>query len=150
VLAAVGAAVGLLATAALAARPGGESSMSFRGRTAQGITVRLGPRRAFRRAFRYQARMRCSDGSTFLDRAFTDDVTVRRNRFSSRFSSSGGAVLTRVTGVLRPPRARGTIRIIERYSEIPDPHGDTPLSPDGGILCDSRVVRWTARAPHSR
>ena len=118
----------------------------FRGRTAQGIQVRLGPLRLSTRAFRYQARMACSDGSTFLDDPFTDQVRVRHGRFASRFVSSGGAVVTTVTGTLRGRRARGTIRIVERYSEIPNPDGTTPLAADGGILCDSQTVHWTATA----
>jgi hypothetical protein len=53
-------------------------------------------------------------------------------------------VLTTVTGTLHGRRARGTIRIVERYSESPDSHGDTPLNADGAIVCDSDVVRWSA------
>src|SRR5215469_9528040 len=85
------------ATGALA-RSAADSA--YRGRTAQGITVRLGPTGRDGRAFRYRARMRCSDGSTFLDDYFTDDVSVRRGRFASRVTSSGGAVKTAVTGRL--------------------------------------------------
>ena len=96
--------------------------------------------------FRYRAGMRCSDGSTFLDDYFTDDVRVRNGRFSSRVSSSGGAVCTQVAGTLRGRQARGTIRIVERYSERPDAQGATPLAADGAIVCDSRVVRWSATA----
>jgi len=118
----------------------------YRGRTTQGIAVQLGPQRAAGRAFRYRARMRCSDGSTFLDSYFTDDVQVRHGSFSSHVSSSGGAVRTSVTGKVGKTRARGTIRIIERYSEIPDAQGDTPLDPNGAIVCDSHVVRWSATA----
>jgi hypothetical protein len=119
---------------------------TYRGRTAQGIAVRLGPAGRGGRAFRYRARMRCSDRSTFLDVYFTDYVQVRRGRFGSRVTSSGGAVKTAVTGALRGATARGTVRIIERYSELPDAHGDTPLAPDGAIVCDSGIVRWRASA----
>ena len=117
----------LIATAAAASRPAGV----FQGRTSQGIVVKLGSVHASRRSFRYQARMACSDGSSFLDDPFTDVVAIRRGRFSSRFSSSAGAVLTTVTGTLRGRRAGGTIRIVERYSEIPNPNGTTPLDATG-------------------
>lgn len=129
------------AVASPAARSAGST---YRGRTAQGIAIQLGPQRAFGRAFRYRARMSCSDGSTFLDSYFTDDVRVRHGRFSNRVSSSGGAVLTSVGGTVHLTTARGTIRIVERYSEIPNAQGDTPLAADGAIVCDSHVVRWTA------
>jgi hypothetical protein len=117
---------------------------TYRGRTAQGIAVRLAPAGRDVRAFRYRARMNCSDRSTFLDAYFTDYVRVRQGRFDSRVSSSGGAVKTTVTGRLLGTTARGTIRIVERYSELPDANGDTPLAPDGAIVCDSGLVRWRA------
>jgi hypothetical protein len=131
------------ATGAGAAAP---SSRTFRGHTAQGIPIRLGPQRSSSRAFRYRAWLTCSDGSTFLDSYFSDDVRVRHRHFASRSSSSGGAVLTSVAGTLRGRMARGTIRIVERYSEIPDARGDTPLAADGAIVCDSQVVSWRATA----
>jgi hypothetical protein len=139
------ASVTLVATA-VAAPAGNGRAATYRGHTAQGIAIRLGPQRAVGRAFRYRARMSCSDGSTFLDEYFTDDVRVRHDRFASRVSSSRGAVITWVTGRLSPTKARGTIRIVERYSEIPDSQGDTPLAANGAIVCDSHVVRWTATA----
>ncbi len=120
------------------------ASAGYRGRSTQGIAVRLGPAGRDGRAFRYRARMRCSDRSTFLDAYFTDYVRVRRGRFASRTSTSGGAVKTTVTGALAGATASGTIRIVERYSELPDANGDTPLAPDGAIVCDSGVVRWRA------
>ena len=55
-------------------------------------------------------------------------------------------MITTVTGTLRGRRAQGTIRIVERYSEVANPDGTTPLAADGGILCDSRTVRWNATA----
>ncbi|HEY1592907.1 MAG TPA: hypothetical protein VGF81_14020 [Solirubrobacteraceae bacterium] len=121
------------------------ASAAYRGRTAQGIAVRLGPAGRDGRAFRYRARMRCSDRSTFLDAYFTDYVRVRRGHFDSRVRSPG-AVKTTVTGRLLGTTARGTIRIVEHYSELPDANGDTPLAPDGAIVCDSGVVRWRASA----
>jgi hypothetical protein len=132
----------LLAAPALAK----QGSLIFRGHTAQGMTVRLGRERSRTWAFRYQARMRCSDGSTFNDDPFTDTVIVRRGRFSERVNTSRGAVSTRVTGTLHGRTAKGTVRISERYSEVPAANGDTPLDPNGGILCDSGTVRWTAHA----
>jgi hypothetical protein len=142
----VAVAAGTLAASAVAAPAVDYARATYRGRTAQHIAVQLGPQRSFGRAFRYRARMSCSDGSKFLDSDFTDDVVVRHNRFSTRVSSSGGAVITKVTGTLKQNSAHGTIRIVERYSEIPTPQGDTPLSADGAIVCDSHTVRWQAIA----
>lgn len=142
----VAVASGMSAAGAVASVAAPSSGATYRGRTAQGVAIRLGPQRASGRAFRYRARMSCSDGSTFLDDYFTDDVRVRHGHFASRVSSSRGAVITRVTGRVRGTRAGGTIRIVERYSEIPDAHGNTPLAADGAIVCDSHVVRWTATA----
>ena len=88
--------------------------------------------------------MRCSDRSTFLDAYFTDYVRRPARPVREPHSTSGGAVKTVVTGTLLGASARGTIRIVERYSELPDANGDTPLAPDGAIVCDSGVVRWRA------
>jgi hypothetical protein len=134
----------ILAVGATGAFARDTPSGAYRGRTAQGIAVRLGPAGRDGRAFRYRARMRCSDRSSFLDAYFTDYVQVRQGRFDSRDSSSGGAVKTTVTGKLSGTTASGTIRIVERYSELPDANGDTPLAPDGAIVCDSGVVHWRA------
>jgi hypothetical protein len=97
------------------------------------------------RAFRYQARLACSDDSTFTDAPFTDQVRLRGERFSLSRWTDRGAVHVVLTGVVRGATARGTIRITERYSEVPDSHGDTPLNADGGILCDSGTVGWRAK-----
>jgi hypothetical protein len=121
------------------------SSLIFRGKTSQRMGVRLANERSQAWVFRYQARMRCSDGSTFTDDPFADTVIVRRGRFSERVTTSHGAVSTRVAGTVGRRVATGTIRISERYSEVPTANGDTPLDPNGGILCDSGTVRWTAR-----
>jgi hypothetical protein len=117
----------------------------FNGRTAQGMAVRLGRLRGKGRAFKYQARLSCSDDSTFTDDPFTDVVRLSGGRFSLRRSTDAGAVHVRLTGVVQGRRAHGTIRITERYSEVPDAHGDTPLNADGGILCDSGIVHWQAK-----
>jgi hypothetical protein len=137
-----------LAAAGVAdAAPAGRTYGTYRGTTTQGISVRLAAASATGyRWFRYRARLECNDGSTFLDDYFSDDVTVRGGRFSSSYTSNAGAVRTKVTGMLSGSRAKGTIRIIERYSEVRDAHGDTPLAADGAIVCDSGVVRWAAKA----
>ena len=89
--------------------------------------------------------MSCSDGSKFLDSYFTDDVRCAMPLQGPR-SSSRGAVVTTVTGTLQGDRAHGTIRIVERYSEIPDSQGDTPADRRRRIVCDSHSVRWHATA----
>ncbi len=122
-----------------------EASSVYRGRTAQGIAIRLGAQKDSARWFRYRARMSCNDGSSFLDDYFSDDVTVRNDRFSVSYTSHAGAVSTKVTGLLSGERATGTIRIIERYSEDAV-DGVTPLAANGAIICDSKSVRWSAKA----
>jgi hypothetical protein len=119
---------------------------SYAGRTAQGIRVELRALSHGRWRFRYRARLNCSDGSVFLDRYFTDAVEITRGRFASRFGSNRGAVVTSVAGRVKGNRSRGSIRIVERYSEVPDTHGDTPLDPAGDIVCDSGLVSWQAAA----
>jgi hypothetical protein len=129
-----------------APRPGAPGADAvFTGRTGQGKAVRLGRLRGKSRVFKYQARLSCSDDSTFTDDPFTDVVRLHGRRFSLRRSTDAGAVHVRLTGVLQGRRAHGTIRITERYSEVPDAHGDTPLNADGGILCDSGIVHWKAK-----
>ena len=120
---------------------------TYRGKTAQGLKVRLGPSsNAGDRWFRYRARMSCNDGSKFLDDYFSDDVKVSHNRFSMSYTSNRGAVLTKVTGSLSGAFAGGTVRIVERFSEVKNSSGDTPLAANGAIVCDSGTVHWTARA----
>jgi hypothetical protein len=120
---------------------------TYRGRTTQGISVRLAAASATGdRWFRYRAKLKCNDGSTFLDDYFSDDVSVRGGRFSTSYTSNAGAVTTKVTGILSGSRATGTIRIIERFSEVRDSNGDTPLAADGAIVCDSGSVHWAAKA----
>ena len=118
---------------------------AFSGVTAQGMAVRLGPRRGTHRSFRYRARLSCSDNSTFTDDPFIDSVRLRAERFSLSRWTDARAVHVVLIGVIRGRSAHGTLRITERYSEVPDSHGDTPLNANGGILCDSGTVPWRAR-----
>jgi hypothetical protein len=133
------------ATAAASRSAAPRAGAVFTGVTAQGMAVRLGRLRGTGRAFKYDARLSCSDDSTFTDYPFTDVVRLRAGRFSLRQWTDARAVHVRLTGVVRGTRAQGTIRITERYSEVPDGHGDTPLNADGGILCDSGILRWKAK-----
>jgi hypothetical protein len=151
----VGLAAAIAATSPAAAAAAGRSAVPrsgalradevFTGVTAQGMPVRLGRLRRDGRTFKYQARLSCSDDSTFTDDPFTDVVRPRRRRFSLSRWTDAGAVHVRLTGVVRGRSAHGTIRITERYSEVPNAHGDTPLKADGGILCDSGTVDWKAK-----
>ena len=122
-----------------------QPSYVYTGKTTQGIAIRLAAQKDSARWFRYRAKMTCSDGSTFLDDYFSDDVTVKNNRFSESYSSSRGAVSTKVSGTLSGKAASGTVRIIERFSETAV-NGVTPLSPTGAIVCDSKSVKWRATA----
>jgi hypothetical protein len=125
----------------------GKTYGTYHGKSTQGIVVSLAAAsRNGARSFRYRAKMKCNDGSTFLDDYFTDVVTIRHDRFSVSYTSNAGAVTTKVTGTLLAGHATGTIRIVERFSEVKDSNGDTPLAADGAIVCDSGTVRWTARA----
>lgn len=117
----------------------------FVGKTAQAKAVRLGPLRGKVRPFRYQARLSCSDDSTFTDNPFTDLVRLRRGHFSLSRWTDAHAVHVLLNGVISGRNAHGTIRITERYSEVPDAHGDTPLNANGGILCDSGTITWQAK-----
>jgi hypothetical protein len=120
---------------------------AYHGKTTQGIAVSLAAAsKSGARWFRYRARMTCNDGSTYLDDYFADDVAVKHDRFSASHTSNAGAVTTKVTGALSGVHAKGTIRIVERFSEVKDPSGDTPLAADGAIVCDSGTVHWTAKA----
>ena len=133
------------APAASAPASGGVGS-AYRGKSAQGIAVTLSAPRALARTFRYRASMKCTDGTTWLDDYFTDRVIVRGDRFSSHHSSERGAIVTTVTGTLAGKQARGTIRILERFSATPTPTGVTPLSGTGTIRCQSPTVPWHAVA----
>jgi hypothetical protein len=135
------------AAPALAAAPaaGGVRS-AYRGRTSQGIGVSLSATRGTERSFRYRARMKCTDGTTWLDDYFTDRVTVRAGRFSSHHSAEHGAIVTKVTGTLRGKHATGTIKITERFSAVLGAGDITPLSGTGTIRCQSPTVRWHAAA----
>jgi len=123
--------------------PGGVDS-AYRGRTAQGIVVTLSAPLGSERTFRYRAKMKCTDGTTWLDDYFTDRVTVRAGRFSSRHRADRGAIATVVTGKLVGKRASGTIAIVERFSATPTEGGITPLSGTGAIRCESATVHWGA------
>ncbi len=120
-------------------------SYVYRGKTAQGIPVRLAAQVKGARWFRYRAKMTCNDGSTYLDDYFSDDVTVKHNHFNVFYSSNAGAVTTRVTGTLSGATASGTVRIVERFSEDAV-NGVTPLAANGAIVCDSETVKWSAKA----
>ncbi len=99
------------------------------------------------RHFRYRVTLRCSDGTTFADKRFADDVKVKHGgHFHSRFRADGGATVTRVTGRIVRRRARGTLSITERYSTTPNAQGNLPLDPNGTVTCSSGTVRWKARA----
>lgn len=99
------------------------------------------------RHFRYQANLRCSDGTTFADKRFADDVKIKHGgHFHSRFRSDSGATVTRVTGRIVRRRARGTLSIVEHYSDTPNAQGNFPLDPKGTVTCSSGTVHWTARA----
>ena len=143
---AVGAAlmVGLSAGAS-AASGRSTSGRALHGKTGQGLSVTLGRPSRGVRSFSYRARLDCSDGTSFTDGRFADDVRPRRGAFRVRHSSDGGATKTTVVGSIRGNHASGTVKVVERYGTVLDSSGNAPLDPRGAVICTSGTVRWTAR-----
>jgi hypothetical protein len=123
------------------------ASNTFKGKSKQGLAVSLGPlHRDGTRYFRYQAKMNCSDGTTFTDGVISDQVIIRRSgRFSDSWSDSRGAFSTSVSGKISGKRASGRLRVKERFSDTPDSSGFTPTDPNGAVKCDSGSVKWSAK-----
>jgi hypothetical protein len=144
--AAVGAAlmIGLSSGTGVAAT-GSPSGRALHGKTRQGFHVTLGRASHGVRSFSYRARLDCSDGTSFIEGRFADDVRPRRGTFRVRHTSDGGATKTTVAGTVRGTRASGTLRIVERYGTVLDASGAARLDPHGSVTCTSGTVRWTAR-----
>jgi hypothetical protein len=115
------------------------------GKTRQGFSVTLGRPSRGVRSFSYRARLACSDGTSFTEGRFADDVRPRRGAFRLHHTSDRGATRTTVAGTIRGNRAGGTLRILERYGTGLDASGAAPLDPRGPVTCTSGTVRWTAR-----
>jgi hypothetical protein len=129
---------------------GGAASATFAGRalhgkTRQGFSVTLGRPSRGVRSFSYRARLDCSDGTSFTDGRFADDVRPRRGAFRVRHSSDGGATKTTVAGSIRGNHASGTLKVVELYGTSLDASGNAALDPHGAVTCTSGTVRWTAR-----
>jgi sugar lactone lactonase YvrE len=118
---------------------------TLRGRTAQKLIVTLGPTRKGRRTFTYQGTLDCSDGTSFTEGRFSDDVLVRRGKFRMVHTSNRGAIRTTVSGTASSRRASGRISIVERYRATLDAKGTSPLDRRGTVVCRSGSVRWSAR-----
>ena len=118
---------------------------TLRGRSRQGLVVTIGRARSGRRTFTYQARLTCSDGTTFTEGRFSDEVRPRRGRFRVGHSSHRKAIKTAVSGVISRRRASGKLSIVERYRASLDPAGTSPLDRRGAVVCRSGTVRWSAR-----
>jgi hypothetical protein len=143
-------AVGAALLVGLSAGPGSASGRAFAGRalhgkTRQGLSVTLGRPSRGVRSFSYRARLDCSDGTSFTEGRFADDVRPRRGAFRVRRSSDGGATKTTVAGSIRGNHAGGTLTVVERYGTGLDASGAAPLDPRGPVTCTSGTVRWTAR-----
>ena len=143
---AVGAAlmVGLSAGAG-AASGRSPAGRALHGKTRQGLSVTLGRPSRGVRSFSYRARLDCSDGTSFTEGRFADDVRPRRGAFRVRHTSDGGATKTTVAGSIRGNHASGTLTVVERYGTGLDASGAAPLDPRGPVTCASGMVRWTAR-----
>ncbi|HEX4106753.1 MAG TPA: hypothetical protein VHX88_01380 [Solirubrobacteraceae bacterium] len=124
----------------------------FSGTNAQGIAVALSaPNRHGTRNFTYQAKMTCSDGSTYEDYSFTDAVTLNvHGNFRDARSTNAGAIQTVVRGAVSGRRATGEMRIVEFFSDTPVTESNgtqvTPLEASGPVRCDSGNVSWSATA----
>ena len=142
-------AVGAALVIGLSAGAGGTSATftgrALHGKTRQGFHVALGRPSHGVRSFSYRARLDCSDGTSFAEGRFADDVRPRRGIFRVRHSSDRGATTTTVAGTIRGNHASGTLRIVERYGTGLDASGAAPLNPHGPVTCSSGAVRWTAR-----
>ena len=143
-------AAGAAVMVGLSAGAGGASGRSASGRalhgkTRQGLSVTLGRPSRGVRSFSYRARLACSDGTSFTDGRFADDVRPRRGAFRVRHSSDGGATKTTVAGSIRGNHAGGTLKVVERYGTGLNASGAAPLDPRGPVTCTSGTVRWTAR-----
>jgi hypothetical protein len=121
------------------------SGRALHGKTRQGFSVTLGRPSRGLRSFSYRARLACSDGTSFTEGRFADDVRPRRGAFRVRHTSDRGATRTTVAGTIRGNHAGGTLRILERYGTGLDASGAAPLDPRGPVTCTSGTVRWTAR-----
>jgi hypothetical protein len=119
---------------------------AYTGKTAQGLPVKLSKPVKGGRRFTYQARMQCSDGSTWLDAPFVDLVAIKKGKFRSRYKSDNGATVTNVRGTIKGKKASGTVHITERYGATPNAAGNFPLDPHGTTFCQSTNVKWTAKA----
>lgn len=137
-------AVGLPALAVGASRNG--VNKTYKGKNAQGLPISLSKPVKGGRRFTYQARMNCSDGSTFVDDPFVDLVAIKRGRFRNRYVSDKGATITNVRGAIKGKRASGTVKITEHYGATPNAAGNYPLDAHGTVICLSGAVKWTARA----
>jgi hypothetical protein len=143
-------AVGAALILGLSAGAGGASGRStavraLHGKTSQGLSVTLSRANRGVRSLGYRARLDCSDGTSFTDGRFADDVRPRRGAFRVRHSSDGGATKTTVAGSIRGNHAGGTLKVVERYGTILDTGGNAALDPHGAVTCMSGTVRWTAR-----
>ena len=134
-----------LSAGAGAPASGSTATRALSGKTRQGFHVTLGRPSRGVRSFSYRARLDCSDGTSFIEGRFADDVRPRRGVFRVRHTSDGGATKTTVAGTIRATRASGTLKIVERYGIGLDPSGAAPLDPRGPVTCTSGLVRWTAR-----
>ena len=118
---------------------------TLRGRSRQGLVVTIGRARSGRRTFTYQARLTCSDGTTFTEGRFSDSVRPRLGRFRVVHISHRKAIRTTVSAVISGRRASGRLSIVERYRASLDPAGTSPLDGRGAVVCRSGTVRWSAR-----
>jgi hypothetical protein len=134
-----------LSAGAGAPASGSTATRALSGKTRQGFHVTLGRPSRGVRSFSYRARLDCSDGTSFIEGRFADDVRPRRGVFRVRHASDGGATKTTVVGTIGTSRAAGWLKIVERYGTGLDASGAAPLDPRGPVTCTSRTVRWTAR-----
>jgi hypothetical protein len=86
----------------------------------------------------------CTDGDEFDTGTITSPrserfVTTRRGRWGFRARNDSLGNGHDVSGRVRSPRARGTLRVFARFDENNQP------DPNGSIMCDSGTLTWTAK-----
>jgi len=132
-LAAMVAAIGtaLLAISGIAIAGAPLERGRLEGRTAQGEQIVFHVAGGNLRLRHFTVRLRCRDDSVLIDRESDFQTTALGRNGSFRDDQAGGTDEVRFQGQLRGRAARGRLRVRDRL---------------GRVRCDSRWVRFTARA----
>lgn len=89
------------------------------------------------RAFTFQARFACNNGTGFVTHATFRSLRIRRNRFSGAFANRQRSLATTIRGRFRGRTATGTIRRRARFNSA------RKLDRRGTLICEVKT-RFTA------